>query len=383
MRTNNYLTVITALVICIGIILYSCNKDNEDNTNTAPTVSITSPANGASITQGSVVEISADATDSDGNISEVRIYIDNIGKSSSSSFPYNYTWNTSGVSMGSHVIKAVASDNDGASNFAEIYITITIPVSYLPVAAFNVSNSNITVGTPVNFIDQSTNNPTVWAWDFGDGSISAQQNPAHTYTTAGTYTVSLTVSNTYGSDEEIKSDYISVTDPQNYVTTIAEDFETQQNETSISLTDWMNLMVSGNRDWIGKLYSGNTTAQATAYNSSNPSNVFWLVTPLINLDVNPNEYLSFNSSQAYWTHNGLSVWLITSMDGEDIENAEKVQLSATIAGQSNANYEWVSSGQVSLSAYTGLVRIGFKYSGSALSGQTTTYRLDDVVVNHN
>ena len=62
----------------------------------------------------------------------------------------------------------------------------------------------------VNFTDQSTNYPTSWQWDFGDGNSSTQQNPAHTYNTDGIYTVSLAVSNGYSSDTKIKTNYIYV-----------------------------------------------------------------------------------------------------------------------------------------------------------------------------
>ena len=44
----------------------------------------------------------------------------------------------------------------------------------------------------VTFTDQSQG-ATTWAWDFGDGGTSTQQNPTHTYAAAGVYTVTLTV----------------------------------------------------------------------------------------------------------------------------------------------------------------------------------------------
>ena len=47
----------------------------------------------------------------------------------------------------------------------------------------------------IQFTDTSTGNPTEWFWDFGDGNHSLKQNPIHIYRTAGTYTVTLTVSN--------------------------------------------------------------------------------------------------------------------------------------------------------------------------------------------
>ncbi len=50
-----------------------------------------------------------------------------------------------------------------------------------------------------SFVDQSTNSPTEWRWDFGDGTISTEQNPTHVYSTEGSYPVSLTASNAGGS----------------------------------------------------------------------------------------------------------------------------------------------------------------------------------------
>ncbi len=50
-----------------------------------------------------------------------------------------------------------------------------------------------------NFSDLSTNNPTSWLWNFGDSNASGSQNPSHTYTTSGTFTVTLIASNAYGS----------------------------------------------------------------------------------------------------------------------------------------------------------------------------------------
>lgn len=53
-------------------------------------------------------------------------------------------------------------------------------------------------GLNVLFTDKSTGDPVRWSWDFGDGKSSTQKSPSHSYTRAGTYTVSLTVANTYG-----------------------------------------------------------------------------------------------------------------------------------------------------------------------------------------
>jgi len=62
----------------------------------------------------------------------------------------------------------------------------------------------------VNFTDLTVGAPTSWAWNFGDGNTSNQQNPAHTYGSNGTYNVSLTATNGFGSDSETKNGYITV-----------------------------------------------------------------------------------------------------------------------------------------------------------------------------
>ncbi|SYZ72446.1 Thermophilic serine proteinase (modular protein) [Candidatus Zixiibacteriota bacterium] len=82
-----------------------------------------------------------------------------------------------------------------------------------PVAAFTGTPTSGTYPLTVAFTDQSTNSPTSWSWTFGDGGSSTLKNPSHTYTAAGTYTVTLTATNAYGSDSETKTGYITVSAP--------------------------------------------------------------------------------------------------------------------------------------------------------------------------
>ena len=80
-----------------------------------------------------------------------------------------------------------------------------------PVANFSGTPTSGVLPLAVNFTDSSTNSPTSWSWNFGDGSTSTAQNPSHTYTTAGTYTVALTATNAGGNNTCTKSNYITVT----------------------------------------------------------------------------------------------------------------------------------------------------------------------------
>jgi PKD repeat protein len=85
-----------------------------------------------------------------------------------------------------------------------------ITVRSLPVAGFT---ANITSGKSplaVQFRDTSTGDPDDWSWNFGDGGISAEQNPVHVYTSPGTYSVQLIASNMAGTSTETKNGYITV-----------------------------------------------------------------------------------------------------------------------------------------------------------------------------
>lgn len=89
------------------------------------------------------------------------------------------------------------------------FITVGTP----PVAGFVATPLGGQAPLSVQFTDLSTGGPTSYAWNFGDGLGSVEQNPAHIYTTPGTYSVSLSVTNSFGSNSKILSDYITVKAP--------------------------------------------------------------------------------------------------------------------------------------------------------------------------
>ena len=68
-----------------------------------------------------------------------------------------------------------------------------------PVPNFDVDNTNSCLGI-IDFEDKSTNAPSSWFWDFGDGNTSTLQNPVHTYAASGSYSVKLVASNGFGPD---------------------------------------------------------------------------------------------------------------------------------------------------------------------------------------
>ncbi len=91
--------------------------------------------------------------------------------------------------------------------------TLTKTSGAAPVADFSGAPLVGNVPLAVTFTDLSTNAPTSWLWDFGDGHTSALQNPTHTYTVAGSYTVSLTATNAGGSNTKTRVSYVAATKP--------------------------------------------------------------------------------------------------------------------------------------------------------------------------
>ncbi|MCM8780061.1 MAG: PKD domain-containing protein, partial [Candidatus Omnitrophica bacterium] len=75
----------------------------------------------------------------------------------------------------------------------------TEPVGNPPVAAFTGAPTSGCAPLTVNFTDESTGIPTSWSWDFGDGGTARGAKVTHEYKKAGTYTVTLTVSDNSGS----------------------------------------------------------------------------------------------------------------------------------------------------------------------------------------
>jgi FOG: PKD repeat len=101
--------------------------------------------------------------------------------------------------------KVVWIDDSDAGN-PDVYMGT---ISYLPVAAFTTSPTTGKHPLKVQFTDKSTD-AYYWSWNFGDKSTSTVQNPTHTYTKAGKYTVSLMVKNAAGSNTKTMSNYITV-----------------------------------------------------------------------------------------------------------------------------------------------------------------------------
>ncbi len=137
-------------------------------------------------------------------------------------------------------------------------------IAQAPVANFS---SSITSGcTPivVQFTDLSTNNPTSWSWDLGNGTLTTLQNPSTTYVTPGTYTVILTAANASGSNTKTSVAYI-ITYPTPTVAFTANDLTATCASKTVQFT---NTSVSNSSGAVSYYWDFGDGTLSTAQNPS-------------------------------------------------------------------------------------------------------------------
>lgn len=145
------------------------------------------------------------------------------------------------AAAGTYNVCLIATSSCGADTICQ-----QLTVCAVPVAAYSSSTS---AGT-VNFTDMTTNNPTSWSWDFGDSNTSTQQNPSHTYTADGTYTVCLIANTGCGADTVCQSVTVCIPPSASY--------SSATNGSSVDFTDMSSGAVTS---WSWDFGDGNTSTQ--------------------------------------------------------------------------------------------------------------------------
>jgi PKD repeat protein len=138
--------------------------------------------------------------------SPAKWYWDFGDKGTSTDQNPTHTYSKAGI----YTVKLIVTNNLGSNKVIKPKYIVVTTAQKKPTASFS---SNVTTGNAplrVAFSNASTGSPTSWKWTFGDGGTSKEMNPIHTYTRAGKYTVSLTVSNAAGSSTVINPGYIVV-----------------------------------------------------------------------------------------------------------------------------------------------------------------------------
>ncbi len=171
-----------------GTIVYTTAKQ-------APTAVAT-----ASTTTGvaalTVAFAGQNSSDSDGSIVSYAWDFGNGATSAAMSPTYTYT------TAGSYNATLTVTDNDGLLGAASVTITVTAPVNQIPMAVASSSVTNGVAPVAIAFSSAGSRDPdgtiASYAWSFGDGTTSTSAAPSKTYSTPGSYTARLTVTDNRG-----------------------------------------------------------------------------------------------------------------------------------------------------------------------------------------
>ena len=180
-----------------------------------------------------VTNITLSGTDIDGDTLTYSIVSDvSNGSTSLSGSTVSYTPNSTWSGTDTFTYKA----NDGTADSNTATVTITVNADDAPASSFTADETTGFTPLRVVFTNASTNS-TSYNWDFGDGNTSTDTNPAHTFSNAGTYTVSLTATGSGGSDSSIETITVSalpnsslITDPKYIINNSTSAFDIKVNQ---------------------------------------------------------------------------------------------------------------------------------------------------------
>lgn len=161
----------------------------------------------------------------------------------------------------------------------------------------------------------------------------------------------------------------------------SEDFSKNAVDNQLLITpDWLNIAQTGAVRWKTQIYQGNAYAEFSSFQSSDVVNVGWLISPEIDMDQHETEKLVFQTAQSFVTSaaNSIQVLISNDFDGSNVATATWITLNPILPTTSSAYFEFIKSGEVDLSAFTGKIRLAFKVKGGQDSAIDGTYQVDNI-----
>ncbi|MBT3169674.1 MAG: PKD domain-containing protein [Candidatus Cloacimonetes bacterium] len=250
-------------------------------------------------------------------------------------------------------------------------------------ANFTANANSGNIPFTVSFTDISSGGAEIvsWDWDFdNDGSIdSNSQDPSYTFTSEGSFTVSLTVTDNLGnSDNETKIDFIAALNTELPIEIYATSFES-------TIADWEIFSTASTNDWErsnqtdsshpSAAQNGSWYAHMNNYGADEPAED-WLISPSFNLanynDIFCNFYVWTKYSDSI---TGLEL-LVTNNFSGNLNTTNWTNLNTPF--YSVADEIWTSFANIDLNNFADeTVRIAFKYESSGTSGgQAKAWAMD-------
>ena len=323
-------------------------------------------ANFSDTISGLAVNFTDSSTDSDGNIAS-RSW--NFGDSSTSTATNpSHTY----AAAGTYTVALTVTDNGGATNTKTQTVTVSGSVDVPPVAAF----SDAVNGLIVAFTNTSTDSDgavVASAWNFGDGSTSSTTSPNHAYVSAGTYPVSLTVTDNGGKTNAVTKSIVLSSGGGSGQLLGNTGFE---NSTAAPWTVTSGALCTTSGCSGETAHGGTGFVWLDGYGSTHTDTASQTVTiPAGNA----------SATLSFWLH--VDTAETTTSNAYDTLKVQVFDTSGTLLGTVSqfSNLDAASGYQqhsVSLSAYIGQT-ITLKLIGTEDSSYQTSFVVDDVTLNAN
>jgi len=157
---------------------------------------------------------------------------------------------------GVYTVTLTVTNTDGSHSVTKANYITSLKSVTPPVAGFVSTGATGSNPLSVKFVDASTNSPTSWVWSFGDGGSSIEQNPTHVYTTKGTFTVTMTATNSGGSNTVTKDAYVTVS--QDSVAPTASFVATTTSGFTPLTVKFVDTSINGPTSWVWTFGDGNS-----------------------------------------------------------------------------------------------------------------------------
>jgi len=292
--------------------------------------------------QDSIVTFSVNAEDVDSELT-YEWYIDNVLQDSvSEEFSIQFT------DIGENVVKSVVSDEEysietiwdvtvGEPIIADFEASPLIGYNPLEVQFSDLSSGGLTVAdrTLKNTVNSDNTRDIIsWEWDFNnDGFIdSNEQNPLWTYTTPGSFTVTLTVSDGFYTGSETKIDYIVVGDP------VVADFEATPTEGVLPLNVQFTDLSNGGLPERERVYSSLYYEKTNNPNNSRDIN-FW------EWDFDNDGSIDSNEQNPEWTYTETGFFTVT-LTVSDGTNSDTLTQEDLIIVNPDIEFSYQTSGAI-------------------------------------
>lgn len=290
----------------------------------APTVSMTAPTNGSTVS-GVSVAVSADASDDTG-VSGVQFKLDtntNIGSEDTSS-PYGVTWDSTAVADGSHTFIAVA--RDAAGNYAtSTAVTITVD-NTAPVRSAGSPSGTLSYGTSATSISLTTNETATCKYSTSSGTAYGAMTGFST--TGGT---SHTTSVSGLSDGNSYTYYVKCSDAQS--NSNATDYSISFSIGTDTVAPVLSSISAGSLSMIGATITWATNEAAT-------SQVQYGLTSSYTVSTTPDSTLTTNHSQSLsgLTANTTYHYSVISTDasGNTATSSDQTFTTTSVTSSSNS-----------------------------------------------